>query len=37
MAGAALIAAGFSEAEAADMTYLAGLPEAQRSLIEGAK
>jgi cobaltochelatase CobS len=34
-AGAALIAAGIDEDTAADMTYLAGLPDAQRSTVEG--
>jgi len=35
-AGAALIAAGFSSDEAADLTYLAGLSADQRRMIEGA-
>ena len=35
-AGAALIAAGFTSDEAADMTYLAGLSKEQRRMIEGA-
>ena len=34
-AGAALIAAGMTMDEAAELTYLAGLPEAQRRTIEG--
>jgi cobaltochelatase CobS len=34
-AGAALIAAGMSMDEAADLTYLAGLPDAQRRTVEG--
>lgn len=36
MAGAALIAAGFSKSEAADMTYLAGLTDAQADMLRGA-
>jgi len=35
-AGAALIAAGFTSDEAADMTYLAGLSKEQRRMVEGA-
>ena len=35
-AGAALIAAGFTSDEAADLTYLAGLSKEQRRMIEGA-
>lgn len=35
-AGAALIAAGFTPDEAAQMTYLAGLSDEQRRMIEGA-
>lgn len=35
-AGAALIAAGFTSDEAADLTYLAGLSADQRRMIEGA-
>lgn len=35
-AGAALIAAGFTSDEAAQMTYLAGLSDEQRRMIEGA-
>jgi len=35
-AGAALIAAGFTSDEAADLTYLAGLSKEQRKMIEGA-
>lgn len=35
MAGAALIAAGFSADEAAEMTYLAGLSSDQRRIVEG--
>lgn len=35
-AGAALIAAGFTSNEAADLTYLAGLSTDQRRMIEGA-
>lgn len=35
-AGAALIAAGLSMDEAAELTYLAGLTEAQRRTVEGA-
>ncbi len=35
-AGSALIAAGFTSDEAADMTYLAGLSKEQRKMIEGA-
>jgi hypothetical protein len=35
-AGAALIAAGFTSDEAADLTYLAGLSTDQRRMIEGA-
>jgi len=35
MAGAALIAAGFSSDEAAEMTYLAGLSDDQRRIVEG--
>lgn len=35
-AGAALIAAGFTSDEAADLTYLAGLSVDQRRMIEGA-
>ena len=34
-AGAALIAAGMTMDEAADLTYLAGLPDAQRRTVEG--
>jgi hypothetical protein len=34
-AGAALIAAGMTMEEAAELTYLAGLPEAQRRTVEG--
>lgn len=34
-AGAALIRAGMTMDEAADMTYLAGLPDAQRRTVEG--
>jgi len=34
-AGAALIAAGMTMDEAAELTYLAGLPEAQRRTVEG--
>jgi hypothetical protein len=34
-AGAALIAAGFTSDEAADLTYLAGLSADQRRMIEG--
>jgi len=33
--GAALISAGFTEAEAADMTYLSGLTAEQRKIVEG--
>lgn len=36
MAGAALISAGFSFEQAAEMTYLAGLPAAQVSMLAGA-
>jgi cobaltochelatase CobS len=36
MAGAALIAAGFSKAEAKELTYLASLTADQRRMIEGA-
>lgn len=35
MAGAGLIAAGFSEDEAANLTYLAGLSAEQRRMVEG--
>ena len=35
MAGAALIAAGFSENEAANLTYLAGLSPAQADMLAG--
>lgn len=35
MAGAALIAAGFSKSEAANMTYLAGLTDAQADMLRG--
>jgi cobaltochelatase CobS len=35
-AGAALIAAGFTSDDAADMTYLAGLSKEQRRMVEGA-
>jgi cobaltochelatase CobS len=35
MAGAALCAAGFSRKEAADMTYLANLSDAQRAIVDG--
>jgi cobaltochelatase CobS len=34
MAGAALVAAGFSFAEAADLTYLAGLSDTQRAMVQ---
>jgi hypothetical protein len=34
-AGAAFIAGGFTEDEAADMTYLAGLSDEQRKIVEG--